>query len=120
MTVSQHNIPRLLPLVAIPVANDDFREKYVLTMATPGTNRQPAPSPTQTACASSTCQYLLLILNIMVPNTIRNEPVKIKGRKKPASKAGPVQTPMKMSRKACTDPIQEILLCDSSRKKLAW
>lgn len=48
--------PKLLPEAAIPVAKAFFVEKYVLTIATDGTKRHPHPTPTQTACASITCQ----------------------------------------------------------------
>jgi hypothetical protein len=97
-TETQHNIPKLLPDAANPVANAFFLEKYVAMIATLGTNKQPQPTPTHTACASMTSQYLVQILVIIIPKTTRNEPANSKCRKYPASKSGPVATPTRRRR----------------------
>jgi len=78
-------IPRLLPLAAIPVANAFLVEKYVATIATLGTKRHPNPMPIQSAWASMICQYFVQRLVIIVPNTTKKLPVKTKLRKYPAS-----------------------------------
>lgn len=77
--------PNPLPAAAIPVANDFFVVNHCDTIATLGRKRQPSPMPTTRDWAKITCQYLVAMLVIIMPNTIRNVPVKTRARKYPAS-----------------------------------
>jgi hypothetical protein len=65
----------------MPVASAFLVEKYVGNILTPGTNRHPAPSPIQNACASMKCQYWLEMEVIIMPKTTRNDPTVVRWRK---------------------------------------
>lgn len=104
------NIPILLPLAAIPVAKALRVVKYCGITAKLGSNRKPAPSPTVTACAIIKCQYCVHKLVIIIPSTAKKEPKATMLLKYPISKIGPDTPPISSRRKACRQPIQEILL----------
>lgn len=74
-------LPRLLPLAAMPCAKALFVEKYVGRMAMLGTKRQPLPRPTTKACASMTCQYVVHKLVIIIPKTTKKLPVDTRARR---------------------------------------
>jgi hypothetical protein len=56
---------------------------------------------------------------IIIPKTRRKEPAKMSFRKCPASKRGPVAVPMSNNRKACVEPIQDMLEGEDEERRLA-
>jgi hypothetical protein len=92
--------PSELPLAAMPIARPIFVLKYVDKMAMLGTNNAPVPTPTHTACARRTCQYVVHRLSIICPNTSITDPKIKRYRKYPASYSGPVNMPTISKRKA--------------------
>jgi hypothetical protein len=105
---STGGLPKLLPLVAIPVASAFLVVKYVGKILTPGTKTNPAPIPMQNPCANMICQYSVAMLVIMTPNTIMNDPSATRCRKYPASKSGPVAALTRRRRKPWIEPIQDM------------
>ena len=101
--------PTLLPVAAIPIANDRRVEKYGGKTATHGTNKQAMPKPMHTPCASMNCQYLVQRLVIIMPKTVSDVPATKRLRRKPRSYIGPTMLVPMMNRHSCKDPIHEIL-----------
>lgn len=93
----------------MPLARPFFFEKYVGVSAILGMKLRPQPRPTTRPWAKMNCQYSVHKLVIMVPKTMRNVPRRIMDLQYPRSKSGPVKIAEKTRRKACIEPIHEIL-----------
>lgn len=109
----------------IPLAKGNLVENQDDATARLGTAKQPIPSPTQTPCERSNCQYSTHSPCSMVPTTINAEPVRSNSRKCPLSNRGPENKPRNTIKKLCTDPIVDIwnVLCDGPRvsaNRAAW
>lgn len=110
--------PRLLPTVAKAIARARRLMKYFGTTAMEGIWRQHVPRPMQMPCASSTCQYSVLMLVIMNPNVTKKVPVTTSALQYPASYSGPTKTLSDIRQKTWIEPIQDI--ADAEESLRSW
>ena len=101
--------PTAFPVVATPIANALFVEKYVASKPMEGVKKIPPPRPVRTPCVSIKCQYFVLTLIRNMPTSCSVEPTISVGMKNPASNSLPEKAPTKKVSQFCTVPLHLIV-----------